>query len=158
MTAVRRAEVAELDALAALWERAWHDAHDGVIPEELARRRTPERFRERLAAALDRTRVVGPVGAPLGFCIVHGDELDQLFVAPEARGAGVAQALTADAEARIAAGGAKLAWLACAIGNLRAARFYEKCGWRNAGVVTSLLDTPEGTFALDVWRFEKPVG
>jgi GNAT superfamily N-acetyltransferase len=59
--------------------------------------------------------------AALGFCIVDHDELDQLFVAREARGGGVAAALIDDAEARIAAGGARVAWLACAISNLRAA-------------------------------------
>jgi GNAT superfamily N-acetyltransferase len=155
---IRPADAAELDRLATIWHQGWQDAHAGVLPEELARRRTWERFRERLAAALADTRVVGPPGAPLGLCIVKGDELYQLYVAPEARGAGVAAALIADAEARIAAGGARVAWLTCAIGNQRAARFYEKQGWRNAGVVTSRLETPEGTYALEVWRYEKRVG
>jgi len=40
-----------------------------------------------------------------------------------------------------------IAWLACAIGNERAARFYEKCGWHRTGVVTSRLDAPSGNFS-----------
>jgi hypothetical protein len=47
------------------------------------------------------------------------------------------------------------AWLACAIGNMRAARFYEKMGWALAGVFESVLQLPDGPFALDVWRYEK---
>ena len=71
------------------------------------------------------------------------------------RGTGVAAALMDDGEARLAARGVTTAWLACAIGNDRAARFYEKRGWRRVGVVTSHLTTPDGEFAVDVWRYEK---
>jgi ribosomal protein S18 acetylase RimI-like enzyme len=87
--------------------------------------------------------------------MLKGDELYQLYVSAEARGTGVAAALIADAEARLAAHGVRTAWLACAIGNDRAARFYEKSGWRRAGTVVSELDTPAGIFRLDVWRYEK---
>jgi GNAT superfamily N-acetyltransferase len=67
--------------------------------------RTLESFRERLAAALSETRVAGPKGAPLGLCILKRDELNQLYVSAEARGAGVAAALLADAESILAARG-----------------------------------------------------
>ncbi len=33
----------------------------------------------------------------------------------------------------------------------------EKCGWRRAGNMLSRLDTSEGTFELEVWRYEKPL-
>jgi ribosomal protein S18 acetylase RimI-like enzyme len=125
------------------------------MPPALLRLRTLANFRERLEAVLPAVRVVGPAGAPAGFCIVKGDELYQLWVAPQARGTGAAAALLADAEARLAASGVTTAWLACAIGNHRAARFYEKSGWRNVGAVNYAADTPEGTFMLEVWRFER---
>lgn len=152
---VRDAAAAELDALAELWNDAWQDAHAAILPAELARQRTRESFRVRLAEALARVRVVGQEGAPLGFCMVKDDELYQLFVAAAARGTGVAAALMRDAERRLAAGGVRTAWLACAIGNHRAARFYEKQGWHRAGVMTSRLDTVAGEFRLEVWRYEK---
>jgi GNAT superfamily N-acetyltransferase len=152
---VRYADAAEVDRLARVWYDAWHEAHGAIVPAELVRRRTLDGFRRRLHGALSSVRVVGPHGAPVGFCIVRGDELDQLFVAAEARGTGAAAALVADAEARLAAAGVETAWLACAIGNHRAARFYEKCGWRRSGTMVSHLRTDQGPFDLEVWRYEK---
>jgi ribosomal protein S18 acetylase RimI-like enzyme len=151
---VRPAEIAEVDYLARLWYDGWQDAHARILPAELTRIRTLESFRERLAAALGDVRVAGPLGAPAGFCIVRGDELYQLYVAAGARGSGVAALLMADAEARLAEAGADAAWLACAVGNDRAARFYEKCGWRRTGTVVYQPDAWDGA-PLEVWRYEK---
>jgi GNAT superfamily N-acetyltransferase len=153
--AVRAAEDAEIGRLAAIWHEGWHEAHARILPAELTRIRTLDRFRERLRAALPDVRVAGPPGEPAGFCIVKSDELYQLYVAAEARGSGTAAALVADAEARMAAKGIGIAWLACAIGNERAARFYEKCGWRRVGTMINPLDTPDGVLPLEVWRYEK---
>jgi ribosomal protein S18 acetylase RimI-like enzyme len=152
---VRGVEEREIDHLARLWYEGWQDAHAQILPAELRQLRTLDSFRHRLQAALLDTRVVGPPGAPLGFCITKGDELYQIYVSVQARGSGAAATLMADAEARLAASGVDLAWLACAIGNDRAARFYEKSGWRRAGVVTYQAETSAGTFPLEVWRYEK---
>jgi ribosomal protein S18 acetylase RimI-like enzyme len=87
--------------------------------------------------------------------MLKGDELYQLYVSSQARGCGVAVALILDAEYRFRERGVHTAWLACAIGNDRAARFYEKRGWLQTGTVTEQLEIPGGTFALEVWRYEK---
>jgi ribosomal protein S18 acetylase RimI-like enzyme len=108
-----------------------------------------------MRAAINDVRVVGPSGAPLGFHLLKDDELYQLYVSAQARGSGVAAALIADAEARLAERGIETAWLGCAIGNERAARFYEKCGWHRARTVVSDLETTNGIFRLEVWRYEK---
>lgn len=155
---IRDADDTEIDQLAQLWYDGWQDAHAQILPAALARLRTYDSFRERLRAALPRIRVVGPPGAPIGFAILKDDELYQLFVAAAARGAGVAVALIDDAEARLAAAGVKTAWLACAIGNDRAARFYEKRGWRRTGTFVNDVETSDGPFALEVWRYEKSLG
>jgi GNAT superfamily N-acetyltransferase len=152
---VRSAEAAEVDHLARLWHDVWHQTHAPLSPVELTRLRTLHNFRDRLQAALSEMRVVGPLGAPLGFCVLMHDELDQLFVSPAAHGTGVAAALIADAEARLAARGVELAWLACAIGNHRAARFYEKSGWRLAGTIVHEAVTSQGPFPVQIWRYEK---
>jgi len=152
---VRAAEEAEIDHLAKVWYDGWQDAHAEIVPAELARLRTLNSFRERLQAALPNIRVVGPSCAPVGFCIVQGAELYQLFVAAPSRGSGIAAALIADAEARLSERGVETAWLACAIGNERAARFYEKCGWHQAGTMVNDLETGNGMFPLEVWRYEK---
>jgi GNAT superfamily N-acetyltransferase len=152
---VRAAEAGDVDRLAKIWYDGWHDAHAEVVPAELTRVRTLERFRDRLEAALPNVRVVDVHGEPAGFSIVKGNELYQLFVSSHARGSGVAAALLADAEAGIGRDGAEIAWLACAIGNERAARFYEKHGWYRAGTVVNRLTIPNGEFLLDVWRYEK---
>jgi GNAT superfamily N-acetyltransferase len=152
---VRAAEAAEIGHLARLWHDGWQDAHARIVPEELACFRTLESFTSRMRDALANVRVTGPVGTPLGFYLLKGDELDQFYVAAQARGTGVAAALIADAEARLAGQGVETAWLACAIGNARAARFYEKCGWHRARTIVSRLELPTGPFPLQVWRYEK---
>jgi GNAT superfamily N-acetyltransferase len=152
---VRAAEEIEIDHLAKVWYDGWQDAHAQILPAELKRVRTLESFRHRLQAALPDVRVAGPIGAPDGFCILKGDELYQLYVSARSRGSGVAAALIADAETRLSEGGVGTAWLACAIGNERAATFYEKRGWRRVGTMVNHLETSDGTFPLEVWRYEK---
>ena len=152
---VRGAEEVEIDHLARLWYDGWQDAHAQILPTELTRLRKLESFRDRLQAALSTVRVVGPSGAPVGLCMVRGDELYQLYVAALSRGKGVAAALIADAEARLSENGVETAWLACAIGNERAARFYEKCGWLRTGTKVIQLETPKRLFPLEIWRYEK---
>jgi GNAT superfamily N-acetyltransferase len=154
---VRPATEAEIDHLARLWHEGWNDAHGKLAPEGLVKARTLDSFRERIAAALDDTRVIGPAGAPLGLCMLKNDELYQLFVARQARGTGAAAALIADGEARLAARGFATVWLACAIGNDRAARFYEKCGWVMVRETANRLETPAGVFEIAIWRYEKAV-
>jgi ribosomal protein S18 acetylase RimI-like enzyme len=114
---VRSARHSEISTLARLWYDGWQDAHAAILPEALALARTRESFAERLETALGDVRVIGPMRAPLGFCIVRGDEFYQLYVAAEARGAGIAAALMDDAETRLCRNGVETAWLACAIGN-----------------------------------------
>ena len=152
---IRPVDPSEVGVLARLWYDGWQDAHAAIVPAELARRRTLPRFEERLRAALPDVRTLGPIGAPLGFAMLKGDELYQLYVSAQARGTGVASILMADAETRLAASGVKTAWLGCAIGNLRAARFYEKSGWHLARTEVEPLETPEGPFPLELWRYEK---
>jgi len=152
---VRSADAVEIDHLARLWHDVWHETHAPTQSPELVSLRTFESFRERLQAAFLNIRVAGPLGAPVGFYVLKGEELCHLFVSPDARGSGLAAALIADAEARLSERGVETAWLLCAIGNHRAARFYEKSGWRLTGTVAATAETSRGPFPLEEWRFEK---
>jgi ribosomal protein S18 acetylase RimI-like enzyme len=153
---VRAAEERDVEELARVWFELARRSRAHCATGTYA---TPalENFRDRLQAALPNVGVIGPPGSPLGFYMLKEAELYQLFVSAQARGTGVAAALLADAEARLAARGVETAWLACAIGNERAARFYEKCGWHRVGTMVNEAETSDGAFLLDVWRYEKSV-
>ena len=152
---VRAAEESEIVELAGIWYDGWHEAHAHILPAELTQLRTLKDFRDRLRANLPNVRVAALLDRPVGFCILKGDELYQLYVSSQSRSSGVATALIADAEARFSERGVETAWLACAIGNERAARFYEKCGWRRMGTMINPTETSQGAFSLEVWRYEK---
>jgi ribosomal protein S18 acetylase RimI-like enzyme len=152
---VRDPHASEIPALARIWHDGYHDAHDALMPKALTRARTLDSFHERMQTHLADVRAVGKIGAPVGFYMLEGDELYQLYVSTTARGTGAAAALIADAEIRLRERGTETAWLSCAIGNERAARFYEKSGWMFAGTFISRLETPDGPFEVMVQRYEK---
>jgi GNAT superfamily N-acetyltransferase len=152
---VRAADESEVEALAKIWYCGWRDAHAQIVPAELTRLRTLESFTNRMRTSLSTFRVASVVGMPVGFHVVKNDELHQFYVAANSRGTGVAAILIADAETRLRDAGIRTAWLACAIGNERAARFYEKRGWHRTGIVVSPTVTTEGILPLEVWRYEK---
>ena len=152
---VRSAEEAEIGELAKLWYDSWQDGHAKIVAVELPRLRTLENLEARLKATLPSVRVVDLSDEPAGLCAIQGDELYLLYVSAKARGSGVAAALLADAEVRLSESGVEVAWLACAVGNERAARFYEKWGWHRVGTEVKQLDTPNGNIPLEVWRYEK---
>lgn len=147
----------QIPQIAAIWEAGWHEAHADIVPAELRELRSTQSFLDRADEYLENTRVACAADEVLGFCMVKDDELYQMYVSPKARGSGAAQALIADAEFRIRDAEHTVAWLACAVGNARAARFYEKTGWVNAGRQVVELDTSGGAFPLEVWRFQKPL-
>ena len=152
---VRAAEEHEIEQLAGIWFDGLERRSCAPVPAELVRHRTLERFRERLLAAFPTSGSSARPVRPLAFAIVKDDELYQLYVSATSRGTGVAATLIDDAEARLAASGVETAWLACAIGNDRAARFYEKRGWHRVATVVYPAETSSGQFPLDVWRYEK---
>lgn len=152
---MRPAQPSDIEALATLWHDGWHDAHSRIVPEALVALRTPDSFRSRTASRFAEMHVMELNTQPAGFFLVSDDELDQFYVAPAARGTGAAAMLMKEAEDRFRTLGVTNVWLACAIGNMRAARFYEKAGWHRAGEQPMNVETSEGPYSLDVWRYEK---
>lgn len=82
---IRDALETEIPQLALLWRDAWMDGHAAHVPAELTALRTLDSFESRLREAYPEIRVSGPVGAALGFHVLKGEELYQLFVAAAAR-------------------------------------------------------------------------
>ncbi len=141
-----------------IWTAGWTQGHAAVVPAELIALRTAESFRIRLTSHIPNTRVIIKEAEVIGLCIIKDAEVYQMYVGKSAQGTGAAQALMADAVTRIAEAGHQTAWLDCAVGNARAARFYEKSGWTNRGTKLVALETLDDPFELEIWRYEKSVG
>ncbi|CAN0604909.1 unnamed protein product, partial [Ectocarpus sp. 12 AP-2014] len=84
---------APIEAVAEIWHRGWHDAHATITPDALTKLRTKEDFVHRLQNATFYSRIALQGSQVLGFVAVDRNQLDQMYVASEARGKGVAQAL-----------------------------------------------------------------
>src|SRR6266508_2280368 len=79
------------------------------------------------------TTVATVEGAVVGFVMVVGDEVEQVYVAAAFRGTGVAKILIGEAERQVRAKGHPKEWLAVVAGNARARAFYERAGWVDEG-------------------------
>jgi GNAT superfamily N-acetyltransferase len=130
--AIRPYRVDDREAAARLWLASWRST--GLAIAELATEAgNCERIGRELAAgweaylAWDDDRLVGFLALkPETGC------LDQLFILPEAQGAGIGRALLEFAKARLPGG----IWLRTAVDNRRACRFYERNGFRPTETVT----------------------
>ncbi|WP_299563833.1 GNAT family N-acetyltransferase [uncultured Sulfitobacter sp.] len=150
---IRAAETEDRDDIARMWHLGWHQAHAAIVDPDLVDLRDPAEFAARTQAHLPQTRVaIAPDGALAGFFMVEGDELYQFYVASARHGDGTARTLMTAAEAAFEV---PCAWLACTVGNARAAAFYAKCGWRNCGAEPCAVETGAGPRTVEVWRFEK---
>ena len=154
---VRAAQAGDLEAVAAIWFAGWHDGHDGHTPQELTRVRTEASFRDRAAARLGDTTLAEVDGAVAGFVVVRGDEVEQVYVAAEHRGTGLARRLLRAAAGIVAEGGHRRAWLAVASGNARARRFYERAGWTDEGAFDYAAEGPDGSIAVPCHRYSSRV-
>lgn len=156
---LRPATPDDVGELAQVWCDGWRDGHEGNVPDELVQHRTLDEFERRIADRIGSTTVAaGPSaegGSPIaGFVVVIDDEVEQLYVTAAARGTTVAADLLTAAEHAIWKHHDR-AWLAVVAGNARARRFYERCGWRNAGSFDTLAEISDGVMAVPALRYEK---
>lgn len=158
MTSIRPADDADMAAVAEVWHAGWHDAHPGHVPDGLTALRTLAAFHERAPLRVpDTTVATSADGGLLGFVMVVGDEVEQVYVSSAGRGTGVAATLLAEAERQVAEAGHDEAWLAVVDGNARARRFYEKCGWRDGGELAYEVTAGGQRFVSPCRRYVKQV-
>jgi len=154
---IRSATGADAATVAEIWYRGWRDGHEGHVPDYLAEVRTHESFQSRAAERVDDTVVAVVDGAVAGFVMVVDDEVEQVYVAREHRGTGLASLLLGKGERVVEANGFEHAWLAVVAGNLRARRFYERSGWIDEGAFNYLAEGPDGTISVPANRYVKRV-
>jgi GNAT superfamily N-acetyltransferase len=152
---IRPGTAEDADAVAEIWRLGWRDGHLGLVPPELAAIRTDASFSERAAQRVADTTVAVVDGVVAGFVMVVDDEVEQVYVGAEHRGAGVADALLDEAERQVLTGGHATAWLAVVEGNGRARSFYERRGWSDSGAFDYEAAGEHGTIAVPCRRYVK---
>ncbi len=154
---LRPATDADATAVADIWFCGWCDGHLGNVPDALLALRTEESFGVRARQLVGATTVAVVGGELVGFVMVVGDEVEQVYVSARHRGAGVAGVLLAEAERVVAGSGHARAWLAVVPGNARARRFYERSGWGDAGAFERHVPSDRGPVVVPVHRYVKQV-
>jgi len=153
---IRTATSNDVDAVAHIWLTGWADGHVGNVPPGLVKHREQlevyaSRARERVGGMWVAEANDGQI---LGFVVVKGDELEQVYVDRAARGAGVAARLLHCGEDQVRRAGHTRAWLAVVAGNARARAFYERQGWRDVGEFIYHAETEAGAFPVPSHRYE----
>ncbi|HJZ55642.1 MAG TPA: GNAT family N-acetyltransferase [Gemmataceae bacterium] len=137
MMTLRPACEADVPALIELARRSWLSGFTGSAPAAFVRDRLAREFeRDWYPRHWPAMTVAEDAGVLLGVVQPEGDEVNGLWVAPEAQGRGVGTALLRHAERQIAAAGHGRAWLTCSGFNPGAARFYLARGYREVGRAT----------------------
>lgn len=155
---LRPADVGDAAEIAAIWHNGWRDGHLGHVPDELVAVRTGASFRSRASDRLADTTVAAVDGAVAGFVLVVGDEVEQLYVATDHRGSGVAGLLLTEAVRMVGEAGHPTAWLAVVAGNARARRFYQRSGWADEGPFVYSAAGPDGPIPVPCHRYVHPTG
>jgi GNAT superfamily N-acetyltransferase len=152
---LRPATAADIEVVSDIWHRGWRDGHVGHVPDGLLPHRGPDDFHGRVPARLGTTTVATTRSGIVGFVMLHGDEVEQMYVDTPARGTGIAAQLLAHGEVVIGERHDR-AWLAVVAGNVRARRFYERNGWAEVGAFDNPAWTTGGVmFPVPALRYEK---
>jgi putative acetyltransferase len=120
---IRRADPADVPALAIIAERSYRAAFRAILEDDVLAARDAAFFAQRFEAVWGRMWVALSDREVVGFCLMTDGHIDMLFVDPDSAGQGAGAGLLRQAEAM----GARS--LECFRDNHPARRFYEKHGW-----------------------------
>jgi ribosomal protein S18 acetylase RimI-like enzyme len=165
---VRHAVVDDADAVGQVHVRAWQVAYDGMVPADLLAGLDPavraERVRARLRESDRETATLVAVdgGEVVGFADIgpangepEAGQVYAIYVHPDRWGAGAGRALMDAALAHLRAAGHRPVRLWVLDTNVRARRFYERCGF----VLDGAAQTEEfGGAPLSEVRYTHPLG
>jgi putative acetyltransferase len=121
---VRAARPEDVPALAAIAERSYRWAFEGILEPEVLAGRDAAFFAARFASSWEHMLVALTHEEPMGFLLMTDGHIDMLFMDPRASGQGGGALLLKQAEAL----GARS--LECFRDNHGARRFYERQGWQ----------------------------
>ncbi len=156
---LRPATREDAGTVAAIWHQGWRDGHLGFVPDGLLGLRSAESFAARAPERVADTTVAELDGVVVGFVMVVGDEVEQVYLSADHRGTGIADVLLDEAERQVAVAGHDRAWLAVVAGNTRARSFYERRGWIDDGSLAYRAGTatPGETVEVPSHRYVKQV-
>lgn len=120
---VRDAGTGDIPALAAIAERSYRAAFEGILETHVLQSRDASFFAARFASSWERMLVAVSDEKPAGFLLMTDGHIDMLFMDPAASGQGGGTLLLKEAGVR----GARA--LECFRDNHDARRFYERHGW-----------------------------
>ena len=158
-TEFQKVEDAETERLAALAERLWHSAYDGLLGKAqvdymVGLLQSAPALREQAAHGYTYYFIRGG-GHTLGFCGVQmqGEKLflSKLYLCDEFRGRGVGQLALAKVVSIARERGAKSVYLTVNKGNARAVRAYEKFGFARTSEQVSDIG---GGYVMDDYIYE----
>ena len=138
---LRGATEADVPPLVDIARRSWLSAFETSAPPAFIERwRGKDRETAWYAAYWPAMTVAELDGVPIGLVQPSDDEVNGLWVAPEAQRRGVGSALLAHAERQIAVSGHERAWLSCSEYNPRALAFYISRGYREVRRQSEVLE------------------
>jgi ribosomal protein S18 acetylase RimI-like enzyme len=152
---IRRATAEDAAWIAKLYHDVWHETHACDMPDGVAALRPLKFFVDRMPE-VTRASFVGLDRSSngLGFCGWQGSVVKQLWVAPSARGSGLAVALLDAALKVLAHAGFSHTTLYCLAANSRGLHFYQRQGWHKIEI-SDMQATQGSDKTVPFWRMEK---
>merc|ERR1712166_504044 len=158
---IRPMRKSDVEAAARCWASTYPE-QGGVdkLPHAFLCERTLTQFRPRIAERVECTFVATDQDRVLvGFVTARDSEIEQLFLLPCARGAGVAEKLLEAGENLLESQGTQMFFLYVFGENRRARLFYERCGYLNMGAEQHEVEVSGGKrYNLDLLRYRKGGG